>query len=652
MDDQRRFPQRPVVSGIGTPTEKLSWLLDRILHPLLRHVPAHLSSTEELIGILENPSYSFKKADILCSLDVVALYPSIPINSAIQSVMSFVKEHQSEIIDYGLTLPEIEEALNLILKNNIIHFEGDLFLQKKGIAMGNRIAPLIAIIYMHILESKLLATYQLKPTIYKRYIDDILIVWPHGKDTLLEFLNYFNKAEETIKFTMETNEDNGWLNYLRFSLRPEDGFIERKFYRKPSTRPLFIRADSHHPDDIKRNAIINEFSSFDKICNKQEHYESACKTFKSILQDNGYSDDYIDKLQHKSQSIYTFLKFSFPKDRTCLTVQMIIHDFLKKYNTSVDSCPGDGHCLLHAVSKSVNIPINTIICLISVEFKKNTVDYVPLIGSLEEAERQLELYLFYKNYNLPIVDIMPLILSRCLCCDIFVFQADNTNTKTLITHIAHEHSIAPVLVRRNNDHYDALISKNKFSKSMFKTSFHNSLVLKIPYINEQHTREIKDIIRSSNIPVIPIFVSGINLDNLFTSTLHNTNPVCSHRNCPIKSNFCHQKNVVYELTCNICQHKYIGETKRELHHRLNEHFKALKDKRTETSAVAEHFVNNHPTKEIINFPFTVKILNKCRDMPDRCIREACNIRKRQPKLNRNEGWSTLAMNFGDANNFK
>ena len=59
-------------------------------------------------------------------------------------------------------------------------------------------APNYAIIFMHSVEEEILKNTKLKPRIWWRFIDDIFIVWTHGKETLEEFLNYINQAHETI----------------------------------------------------------------------------------------------------------------------------------------------------------------------------------------------------------------------------------------------------------------------------------------------------------------------------------------------------------------------------------------------------------------------------------------------------------------------
>jgi hypothetical protein len=48
-----------------------------------------------------------------------------------------------------------------------------------------------------------------KPTIWLRYINDIVVVWPHGPARLQDFLHHVNTLRPIIQFTVDTeNKSN------------------------------------------------------------------------------------------------------------------------------------------------------------------------------------------------------------------------------------------------------------------------------------------------------------------------------------------------------------------------------------------------------------------------------------------------------------
>ena len=64
-------------------------------------------------------------------------------------------------------------------------------------------APNYAIIFMHKIETELLQKSPLQPTFFKRFIDDIFLIWPHGEEELQKFLEMINNHHKMIKFTEE-----------------------------------------------------------------------------------------------------------------------------------------------------------------------------------------------------------------------------------------------------------------------------------------------------------------------------------------------------------------------------------------------------------------------------------------------------------------
>ena len=104
---------------------------------------------------------------------------------------------------------------------------------------------------------------------------------------------------------------------------------------------------------------------------------------------------------------------------------------------------------------------------------------------------------------------------------------------------------------------------------------------------------------------------------------------------------CLTSGVVYRLTCATCQKEgknvtYIGETKRPIRLRFNEHVLCARNKTPDTP-IGDHFIDAHQhyvlqKKEI---PLTVEILQRTGDHPHRKICESLLIRVHKPQLNRN-----------------
>ena len=70
--------------------------------------------------------------------------------------------------------------------------------------MGTRCALNYAILFMAVLGDKFLAQQSTKPMAWKRYINDIFMIWDHTETELDHFLDKLNNYHPTIKFTKKT----------------------------------------------------------------------------------------------------------------------------------------------------------------------------------------------------------------------------------------------------------------------------------------------------------------------------------------------------------------------------------------------------------------------------------------------------------------
>lgn len=59
---------------------------------------------------------------------------------------------------------------------------------------------------MEFFESKAPEQAILKPSLYQRYVYNTLVIWPHGKETVEEFVAHFNSFYASIQFNVEVEK--------------------------------------------------------------------------------------------------------------------------------------------------------------------------------------------------------------------------------------------------------------------------------------------------------------------------------------------------------------------------------------------------------------------------------------------------------------
>ena len=150
IEAQRRNinpPGRPIVSGIGTLTEYVSAFVDRELQPLLANIPSYIKDTTDFLNKLSRFN-NLPDNTILVTLDVTALYSNIPHNDGIGAC----KKHLDRRALSTTSSEDICQLIKFILENIVFSFNDEYFLQVCGTAMGTRMAPCYANIFMAELE--------------------------------------------------------------------------------------------------------------------------------------------------------------------------------------------------------------------------------------------------------------------------------------------------------------------------------------------------------------------------------------------------------------------------------------------------------------------------------------------------------------------
>ena len=99
---------------------------------------------------------------ILCTVDVVGLYPNIPHEEGLSALRKRLDNRKEKYISTD-TLCDLAEV---VLKNNIFKYSKKIFKQKRGTAIGTKFAPPYSILFMAELEEAILKEADFKPYLW------------------------------------------------------------------------------------------------------------------------------------------------------------------------------------------------------------------------------------------------------------------------------------------------------------------------------------------------------------------------------------------------------------------------------------------------------------------------------------------------------
>ncbi len=168
----------------------------------------HVKNSKDLAQSLSE--LVIQEDEILNSHDVVSIFTNTPIEKALEIIKDRLQKDQTWKEVSNLEIMDIIELLEFVLTTTYFRFRGQLYCQTFGAAMGSPVSPLVADIYMEYLEQTAIATVPLdiKPTLWKRYVDDILeVVKRHAVVNLTEHLNEVDSTG-SIKFTYESERND------------------------------------------------------------------------------------------------------------------------------------------------------------------------------------------------------------------------------------------------------------------------------------------------------------------------------------------------------------------------------------------------------------------------------------------------------------
>ena len=205
--------------------------MDEILRKYSKLAASYIKDTNHFLQIIKDTKIN--NGELIATVDVTALYTNIPHEDGIEKVTKFLRKKGAKESEVFIC----RTLLDHILKKNYFTFNDEMYLQVSGTAMGTRCAPNYAIIFMAELEENFLQSVQLKPRLWKRFIDDIFIIWSHGEGKLKEFLDQLNVFYTSIKFTEEHSTFG--IPFLDTFTYIEDNTLKTRVYHKPNDSNIY-----------------------------------------------------------------------------------------------------------------------------------------------------------------------------------------------------------------------------------------------------------------------------------------------------------------------------------------------------------------------------------------------------------------------------
>jgi hypothetical protein len=242
--------------------------------------------------------------NFLLSLNVVEMYHSVPRNEAISTLVTLLVDAKFEL--FGIEPHEIGTLIDVILRSNQFSFDGSLFIQTKGLPIGNRLSGILADIFVS--KIQIMTMSQFPTTQCFRYVDDFLLI-TNEENSAHCIKDAFNSNVSGLKFEIEIPDDNNPIAFLDFTLQIVDSKPIFSFYQKSCKKQLFVHSKSALPKSTFENMIGNEKDRILKRCTNLGTKMKSLNTFFHMLKNRGHDVRYRKSYKTASNSDKSAPKF-------------------------------------------------------------------------------------------------------------------------------------------------------------------------------------------------------------------------------------------------------------------------------------------------------------------------------------------------------
>ena len=253
---------RPIVSNVGMATYNTAKYSANLLAPLAKSDNT-IINTADFINRLKEERIPRKYKMI--SFDVKSLFTNVPLNGTISIILR--KIYDEGKIETNIPRNVMKELLLLCTKHLHFTFNGDIYIQLDGVAMGSPLGSLLANVFMCSLEEAIVPTLKDSLVHWKRYLDDTHAhIEPERIDYVIKKLNTYHQQ---IQFNCKLEK------YLRISFldvsirRLTNGKLKATVFRKETNTDIYMHWNSHAPMQWKIKTLKNLVKRSTIICSDQ-----------------------------------------------------------------------------------------------------------------------------------------------------------------------------------------------------------------------------------------------------------------------------------------------------------------------------------------------------------------------------------------------
>lgn len=282
---------RPVCSDCASLPHSVGKWVDRQLQPIVRRQHTYFKNSFELKELLDSMETLPANA-CLFTYDAISMYTNINTEQCLQRLTNFITDTTTLERFPHLKPRALIEALDIVLHNNRMRFDGLLIHQHKGIAMGMAPAPSIANLFVAIYEAIHIISFPTSSLPFiRRFIDDGFGIWLRNNNTTQDTILWesFQQLVNSMGLTWEFSPRSNSVVFMDLNITLHEGRLLTSLYSKPMALHLYIPPSSCHTPGLTTGLIHGHFYRMFMLCSNESDIEREIYHFFNRLLDRGYS---------------------------------------------------------------------------------------------------------------------------------------------------------------------------------------------------------------------------------------------------------------------------------------------------------------------------------------------------------------------------
>lgn len=289
-------PLRPIVSGMKSPTQKISAFLDQIIRPIFdKATPYSLRNSIEFLKHLQN--HRTTDQTLLYTFDITDLYTMIPQQESVLAICELLGENKIFKVNGDIPINTIRTLFKHVLENAffVLQLPGQepkYFKQIRGGPMGSECTQVLADVYMKKWEKQFREQQISEGELYFRFRDDIFLTTRKNRLEMNKVLEQLGKIDKNIGLTYETGK---YVDYLDVRIEVETPNFRTKIFRKLAAQPYILPFTSAHPPHVVKNIPFSALLRAVRICSHSIDLRDEIEKIRITLLLNKYPSYFIDR---------------------------------------------------------------------------------------------------------------------------------------------------------------------------------------------------------------------------------------------------------------------------------------------------------------------------------------------------------------------